>query len=103
VAIEQHFKRIPGTSDSIRVIITKDEWHVIIAYTVQFEIAFEVKFYPAIRFDAAHEHPHRDTLDREGRVIDKQWRRPQPPAAEAEHDIRTNWRRYRDEFFERKP
>jgi hypothetical protein len=72
VRVEQHFKRISGTSDSIRVIGTKDDGHIIFAYTVQLEIAHEGKFYPAVRFDAAHEHPHRDTLDWEGRVIEKE-------------------------------
>jgi hypothetical protein len=72
VAIEQHFKRIRGSNDSIRVIVTEDDQHSIVAYTVQLEVAHEGRFYPAVRFDAAHGHPHRDTLDWEGRVIDKE-------------------------------
>ncbi|MEA2530134.1 MAG: hypothetical protein QOG89_1778 [Thermomicrobiales bacterium] len=76
------------------------------AYTVQLEVAHEGRFYTAVRFDAAHGYPHRDTLDWEGRVIEKEWLRLQPLAdalTEAEDDVRANWQRYREELFRRKP
>lgn len=106
MATERYFRPVRGTSDSIRIVVTKDEQHNIVAYTVQLEIYHEERYYPAVRFDAAHGQPHRDTLDWDGHVVAKDWLRPLGHAAaltEAEKDILANWRKYREEFFWRKP
>src|SRR5262249_13454746 len=104
MATERYFKSIRGTSDSIRIVVVKDDRHEVVAYTVQFEIYHEGHYHPAVRFDAAHGHPHRDTLDWDGRVVAKDWLRPLGNAAaltEAEQDIEANWQKYREEFFRR--
>jgi hypothetical protein len=75
----------------------------VVTYTVQYETTLGDQRVPVVRFDNAHGFPHRDLLDRTGRIIEK---RPIPgnpsPAlalAQGELEIRTNSPRYRAAFF----
>ena len=75
----------------------------VVTYTVQYETTVGGKRAPVVRFDNAHGFPHRDRLDRLGRVIEKRIIPGNPAPGEAltqgQLDIRTNWRRYRAAFF----
>ena len=75
----------------------------VVTYTVQYETTVDGLRVPVVRFDNAHGFPHRDLLDRNGRVIEKRAIAGNPDPGEAltqgQRDIRTNWRRYRAAFF----
>lgn len=59
---------------------------------------------PVVRYDTAHGAAHRDRLDRHGREIGKDFLFSTLELWEvldyAEQDVRQNWPRYRQEFFE---
>jgi hypothetical protein len=61
---------IPDTS--VRVGFDTDQGQGV-DFTVQLECWIEDRWRPAVRYDTAHGQAHRDTLDWEGRVIDKLW------------------------------
>lgn len=89
-------------ADWLRARFTTDRGRVVV-YTVQYESTIGGLRTPVVRFDNAHGFPHRDLLDRNGRVIEKRAivGNPDPGTAltQAQQDIRTNWRRYRAAFF----
>ena len=58
--------------DRYRVRIRAERGDVV-RYTVQFEVLFEGRFYPAIRYDSAHGRSHVDILGWEGESVDKKW------------------------------
>jgi len=69
-------------------------------FTVQYEIV-EDDVYPAVRYDSAHGQPHRDIMDRRGRVIDKKWiagKTYNDIVNEAIADLKANWSTYRALF-----
>jgi hypothetical protein len=78
----------------------------VLRFTVQLEVVFEGRIFPAIRYDTAHGGPHRDTVNWTGRVVRKE---PLPITSlnramtEAIEDVKTNWKSYREEFERRKP
>jgi hypothetical protein len=61
--------------------------------------------YPVVRYDTAHDYAHRDTLDRSGREIAKDWiagpNRFAWALTIAIRDLKTNWSTYFDEFIRR--
>lgn len=74
-------------------------------FVLQYEAVIAGTVYPVVRYDCAHGQPHRDTLDAQGRNVEKFWL---PPGLSnsaalqwADRDARANWRRYRDEFISR--
>lgn len=75
----------------------------VMTYVVQYETTIGGQRVPVVRFDNAHGFPHRDLLDRQGRVIDKRpiAGNPTPGAAlnVGQQDIQTHWQRYRAAFF----
>ena len=75
----------------------------VVTYTVQYETTIGGVRVAVVRFDNAHGFPHRDRLDRNGRVVEKLViaGSPEPGEAltQAQKDIRINWRRYRAAFF----
>jgi hypothetical protein len=74
-------------------------------FTVQYEAVIEGRTYPVIRWDTAHGFVHRDTLDRNGRVIDKlpvYGTSYNDAMTDAIADIKRHWPTYR-EAFERRP
>lgn len=73
----------------------------LLRYTVQLEVVYDGKVYPIVRYDDAHGMAHRDTLDADGRVVEKLWiKRDSIKLAhnEAITDLKAHWRRYRDAF-----
>lgn len=68
--------------------------------TIQYEIVGH-EIIPALPYDSAHGQPHRDTLDRRGRVVHKQWLPGKDFAevvTEAIDDIKANWAIHRVRF-----
>ncbi|MDQ3541927.1 MAG: hypothetical protein M3440_14705 [Chloroflexota bacterium] len=55
-----------------------------------------------VRYDSAHGRPHKDTLDRWGREIDKEWLPGtfNQGLTLAQQDLRLNWERYLSDFME---
>lgn len=92
--------------DAIRVRFDADRGTVT-AFTAQYEVWADGSWRPAVRYDSAHDRPHRDTLNWAGDVIDKEWMREGMGANEAltfaENDLKANADRYREEFLRRKP
>jgi hypothetical protein len=75
----------------------------VIQFTAQYETTIAGRRFPVLRFDNAHGFAHRDRLDRRGNVVEKSpltaARTPADALGIGEQDIRTNWRRYRQEFL----
>ena len=75
----------------------------VVTYTVQYETTIDDRRAPVVRFDNAHGFPHRDLLNRHGRIIDKRpipgHPSPEAALAQGEFEIRSNWPRYRAAFF----
>lgn len=103
---------MPEVDYELALDATQEEWMRmrfttvggrVVTYTVQYETTVGGMRVAVVRFDNAHGFPHRDRLDQNGRVIEKRAiaGNPEPSAAlnQGQWDIRTNWRRYRAEFF----
>ena len=76
-------------------------------FTLQLEIFVDGRWWPVVRYDTAHGQPHRDTLDWEGRVVEKFWLPPtltnKVAVRFAERDLDNNEATFVAEFLERKP
>ena len=94
------------TGDVIRVRIDVERGRVT-AFTMQLECYVDEEWRPVVRYDSAHGQPHRDVLDWDGRVIEKDWLSPAMAQQEvirfAERDLSDNALHYRAAFEERKP
>ena len=90
----------------LRVRIATEKGAVM-AFTVQYETTIAGQRFPVVRYDTEHDRPHRDLLDRGGRVIDKAWFPKDMTYDQAlqagNRDIRANWRRYRAAFGKEEP
>lgn len=75
----------------------------VVTYTVQYETTVNGLRAAVMRFDNAHGFPHRDRLDRHGRVTEKRVIPGNPEPGEAltqgQRDIRINWQQYRAAYF----
>jgi hypothetical protein len=100
------FFRQLKSGDVIRVRLDVDRGQVT-AFTLQLETFVDGRWRPVVRYDSAHEQPHRDLLDWDGHVIDKFWLPPtmtnKQAVRYAEQDLSENGAAYRDAFLERKP
>jgi hypothetical protein len=73
----------------------------ILGFAVQYETKVEGKWLPVVRYDTRHGFAHRDLLDRKGE------KQKTPLFARdfnealtfAEHDIKSNWRIYKQRFL----
>lgn len=99
------FRRLPS-GDVIRVRFRSSRGRVL-AFTAQLELWIDETWRLAVRYDSGHGQAHRDTLDWQGRVIDKVWLPATMTSKDAltfgERDLHTNAGRYRNEFIGRKP
>lgn len=99
------YERALTSTDFIRVRIVSERGRVI-DFTIQYEATIDGKIYPVVRYDAAHDTPHRDLLDQAGRNIDKHWMLGRTYAQvvnEAIADLLAHWRQYREDFIGRMP
>jgi hypothetical protein len=64
------------------------------------------RIYPVMRYDTAHGDPHRDTLDWDGRVVEKLWM-PEKSYADALSDaireVKATWEDMFAAFLQRRP
>ena len=101
----EHFRDVPDQG-TIRTRMRR-RGAVVVAFTVQFKVWTDGAWRPAVRYDAAHGHAHRDILDWDGRVIDKLWLSARLSLNEAlttgERDLIANAATYREDFLRRKP
>jgi hypothetical protein len=77
----------------------------VVRFTVPFEAVIGEETHPVVRYDSAHGTPHRDKLDRDGRVVAKDWFADKSFAevlTDAISDIDANWSTYREDFLRRK-
>lgn len=92
-----------GAADFLRVHFDLERGKIT-RFTVQYETVIGNRLYPVVRYDSAHDQPHRDTLDAGGHVIEKEWL-PQLDLNAAltygEQDVRAHWQRYRAAFLGR--
>ena len=102
----EEFIRIVWGHGAIRTRMVR-VGHEVRSFTVQFEVWTGADWRPAVRYDSAHGHAHRDTLDWDGRVVDKLWLEPTLPLNEAmvlgEQDLIGNAAAYLEAFIRRKP
>lgn len=87
-------------TDFLRVRM-RIERGILVRYTAQYETVSEGRVYAVVRFDTAHGRPHRDVLNRSGRVIHKRWlpaKAYDEALADATDDIKANWPAYRAAF-----
>lgn len=91
--------------DTVRVRFTTER-DTVLRFTVQYDVWIDGHVHPVVRYDNAHGFAHRDLLDWNGDVIDKQalpahWTTNQA-LTHAEWEIKTNWPLHRDAFMRRK-
>ena len=100
----EHFRDLPS-GDTIRIRFNLDRGRVT-DFTAQLECWIEGGWRPVVRYDSAHGQPHRDTLDWDGRVVQKDWMSPtislNRAISEAEEDLRMHAATYRMEYLGRK-
>ena|SRR5579875_423861 len=89
-------------TNQLRLQITTDQGQVV-DFVVQYETLDSGRLVAVVRYDASHGHGHRDLLDGRGNQIEKRWM-PEHYSlkqclSEGEHDLRTNWRVYRERFL----
>jgi hypothetical protein len=86
----------------LRVRFTTEAGQVT-AFMVRYETLIDGNPVPVVRFDTAHGFPHRDVLDRRGRLVAKTPLEDQPTLGaaltHAQHEIQDSWPRYREAFF----
>ena len=75
----------------------------VTGFVVQYEIFFEGKWMPVVRYDTAHGYAHKDLINPDGSkekifigVIDLN-----EALTLADRDINENWERYKERFFRR--
>jgi hypothetical protein len=97
---------LEGTSLRIRINIDRGE---VTAFVVQLECNIgDGRWLPVVRYDSAHDRPHRDILDPSGETIKKEWLDEllghDVSMAEGltygQDDLKCNWPIYRDTFLE---
>lgn len=98
-----------GTNGERMRVRFEKEHGIVLDFTVQYETPRDDapgQHDAVVRYDTAHDRPHRDLLDDRGRTIDegKQWldMTYNEALTYAIKDIATNWRSYRDESYGRK-
>lgn len=99
----EFFTDTPDGDGAVRVSFDTERGQVT-DFTVQYEIWRDGRWLPVVRYDSAHGQPHRDTLDRTGRVVDKDWM-PRAMTNDAAmqyaiRDIKANWATYLSAFEE---
>ena len=78
----------------------------VVDYTVIYLAMIDGSLMPVVRYDSAHGYPHRDTLDWEGRVVEKHWtpRESLDTALDsAIIEVKARWREFHREFLARRP
>jgi hypothetical protein len=100
--IEYEFQLDGHGLDWYRFRIVTDRGHVVL-FTTQYETTVDGRRVPVVRYDNAHGFAHRDRLNRRGDVIEKSPFAEGLTPAQALNidirDIRSNWRKYRQDFF----
>lgn len=83
-----------------RIVFYRDR-RAVLTFTVQYETSIDDQFFPVVRYDSAHDRPHRDVLDRSGRLVRKEWLPDMDYNVALDFaiaDIEENWRAYRRRF-----
>ena len=102
---ERDYELELGPKDWMRVRIVTERGKVV-DFLVQYETLIGESYRAVVRYDCSHGFAHRDLLNRRGDVIDK-WAFPEDMdfkecLAHADQDLRTNWKRYKQWFIEKK-
>lgn len=88
----------------LRVRLTTESGRVV-AFTIQYETTIADARIPVVRYDSAHDRPHRDLLDHRGQVVAKQWIEGVTYGEALDRgrtDLLANWPHYRDDFLRRR-
>lgn len=103
---DHEFTQPVGDGCELRVRFDFDRGRVT-EFTVQLECWIEGRWRPVVRYDSAHGRPHRDILDWDGRVAEKDW---MPVTMDnkaamkvAGRELKDNAAYYREAFLRRKP
>ena len=75
----------------------------VIGFVVQYEIFFEDKWVPIVRYDTSHGYAHKDLMNPDG-SIEKIFMGEadlSEALTSADLDINANWERYKERYFRR--
>jgi hypothetical protein len=104
MGVKRYLKDLTAV-DQVRVrIVVSERGSEVEDFSVQYEAIVDGVLYPVVRFDCAHGYAHRDTLDAEGRNVDKLWFAGWDLATALNHaldDIRDHYQDYRADFLRR--
>ncbi|MBM4025850.1 MAG: hypothetical protein FJ280_10660 [Planctomycetes bacterium] len=76
----------------------------VVSFVVRLMRAMGGRWLNVVRYDTAHGLPHRDLLDRHGRIVRKDWLLEMPfdqALTYAKNDLETNYERYCEAFEKR--
>ncbi len=100
----EYFEQLKN-GDTIRVRLNIERGEVT-SFTLQLETFVDGQWRRVVRYDSAHDYPHRDILDWDGRVVEKIWLAPgltnKQAVAQARQDLKEHAAAYRAAFMERK-
>lgn len=90
----------PFGNERIRVEYVRHR-RTVLTFITQYESVIDGEHVPVIRYDSAHDQPHRDTLGIRGTSVSKQWLADMDnneAMTFAIDDLRKNWRAFRRRF-----
>lgn len=72
----------------------------IVRFVIQYEAWIDGKWCPIVRYDTAHQRPHKDLLhpDRPQEKVEFNGYTQEEVLTIGERDIKQNWRQYRDQY-----
>jgi len=75
----------------------------VTGFVVQYEIFFEEKWVPVVRYDTAHGYAHKDLINPDGSIkkIFMGLADFNEALTLADKDINENWERYKNKYFRR--
>lgn len=98
---EKTYVQVVDTRDRIRVRFKKDRGRIL-EFVVQYETLVRDEWQAVVRYDTAHGKPHTDVIQPDGTKEKRLLHFPNfnDAFSYAEEDIKTNWERYRQRYFQ---
>lgn len=99
--VEKSYVRILGVKDRIRFRFKKDRGKII-EFVIQYETLVRDRWQAVVRYDTAHGHPHTDIIMPDGKKEKRLLHFPNfnDAFSYAEEDVKANWERYRQRYFQ---
>ena len=99
--VEKTYVQILDARDRIRVQFKKDRGKIT-DFVVQYETLVGEKWQAVVRYDTAHGRPHTDVIRPDGTKEKRLLHFPNfnDAFSYAEEDVKANWERYRQRYFQ---